>query len=153
MTGKQEKSAQLRGRIAGWLAVLGVITFAVDALKRPAYPRGFGFTVDTLLQALVIVTFALWWAMVRHPDALGRALRSKVFDLFRPLAGLLFLAAIAVLPWSYYTHRPAFQILMVFVCLLGAAVIADVIWLYHAHPERLPRLWKLDDKTNKGGIG
>ncbi|MHB8654345.1 MAG: hypothetical protein ACYDA9_10740 [Terriglobia bacterium] len=152
MTEQQEKSAQLRGRIAGWLAVLGVLTLAADALKHPAYPRGFGFAVDTLLQALAIVTFALWWAIVRHPDALRRALRSKLFDMFRPLAGLLFLAAIAVLPWSYYTHRPAFQVLMIFVFLLGAAVIADLIWLYHAHPERLPQLWKLDDKTSKSGI-
>lgn len=128
------------------MAVLSVIPLAVDALKRPVYPRGTGFAVNTFVYVLANVILALQWALIRHPDALGRALRPKVFGLFRPLAGLIFLAATAVLPWSYFTHRPAFQVLMVFVCLLGAAIIADVIWLYHAHPERLHRPGKPDSK-------
>ena len=152
MTEQQEKSAQLRGRMSGWVAVLGLVTLAVDAWKHPADSSGFALAVGILTRALGTVTFALLWAMFRHPDALRRALHLKVFGLFRPLAGLILLAATTVLAWSYFTHRPAFQVLMLFVCLLGAAVIADAIWLYHAHPERLLRRGKPDAKI-KSGIG
>jgi len=150
MTEQQEKRVQLAGRMSGWVAVLSVITLAVDAWKHPVYPRGFESALGTLMGALVTITFAFLWAMFRHPGALGRALRPKLFGLFRPLAGLILVAATAVLPWSYFTHRPAFQVLTVFVCLLGAAVIADVIWLFHAHPERLPRRGKPDNKSMSG---
>ena len=146
MTERQEKFRQLVGRGSGWVAVLSVIPLAVEALKRPVYARGPGFAVNTFMYVLANVILALQWAVIRHPDALGRALRPKVFGFFRPLAGLIFLAATAVLPWSYFTHRPPFQVLMVFVGLLGAAGIADIIWLYHAHPERLLRCWKPNDK-------
>lgn len=146
MTERQEKFRQLVGRGSGWVAVLSVIPLAVDALKRPVYPRGTGFAVNTFMYVLANVILALQWALIRHPDALGRELRRKVFGFFRPLAGLIFLAAMAVLPWSYFTHRPPFQVLMVFVCLLGATGLTYLIWLYHAHPERLDRRWKPDNK-------
>jgi hypothetical protein len=139
MTGQQEKRAQFVGRMSGWVAVLGVIAIAVTVLKHPGYTSGFGLAVELLTQALTTAAFALLWAMFRHRDALRRALRPKVFGRFRLLAGLIFLGAIAVLPWSFFTQRPAFEVLMAFVCLAGAAVLANSIWLFHAHPEKLAR--------------